>query len=326
MEFLEQLLNVELGLPARFIIAFVTVLLLIALTAWIVRRVAAGRGGIGGVRTRHQRLAVIDAAQVDAKRRLLLVRRDNTEHLLLIGGPSDIVVESRIGLETREDQPEPRAPQRVEPQPGSAAPQARPFREEIPSPPRPARPPSPPSPPPAAPPRQSAPPPSRPAPPPQSEPPQPRSEPSLRPPPASAPSSGTPESSSPSPAPSAPRPPEPRIAPEVRSSLFSPRSEPPVPRTEPAPPPPRPAPPPASSSDPKLEDMAQRLESALKRPLGGAPQSEPAPPASASEPARGPDLAAAMAAELKVGEQPPDKEESSSADMDLYGEPRKQDG
>ena len=40
---------------------------------------------------------MIDAATVDDSRRLVLVRRDNTEHLLLIGGLTDIVVEPNIG-------------------------------------------------------------------------------------------------------------------------------------------------------------------------------------------------------------------------------------
>jgi len=39
---------------------------------------------------------VIDAAAVDGRRRLVLVRRDNVEHLLMIGGPTDIVVEPNI--------------------------------------------------------------------------------------------------------------------------------------------------------------------------------------------------------------------------------------
>ena len=39
---------------------------------------------------------MIDAAPVDGRRRLVLVRRDNVEHLLMIGGPSDIVVEQNI--------------------------------------------------------------------------------------------------------------------------------------------------------------------------------------------------------------------------------------
>ena len=41
-------------------------------------------------------LAVIDAAPIDGRRRLVLIRRDNVEHLLMIGGPSDVVVEPNI--------------------------------------------------------------------------------------------------------------------------------------------------------------------------------------------------------------------------------------
>lgn len=50
-------------------------------------------------RERAKRLAVIDAAVVDTRRRVVLIRRDNVEHLVLIGGPTDVVIESRIGLE-----------------------------------------------------------------------------------------------------------------------------------------------------------------------------------------------------------------------------------
>jgi hypothetical protein len=39
---------------------------------------------------------VIDAATVDGRRRLVLIRRDNVEHLLMIGGQADIVVEPNI--------------------------------------------------------------------------------------------------------------------------------------------------------------------------------------------------------------------------------------
>jgi hypothetical protein len=39
---------------------------------------------------------VIDYASVDGRRRLILVRRDNVEHLVMIGGPTDVVVESNI--------------------------------------------------------------------------------------------------------------------------------------------------------------------------------------------------------------------------------------
>ena len=51
---------------------------------------------VAGGRNRKTRLAVMDAAAVDSHRRLVLVRRDDIEHLLLIGGPTDVVVERDI--------------------------------------------------------------------------------------------------------------------------------------------------------------------------------------------------------------------------------------
>lgn len=79
-----------------FFFAFVAVLALIGVAAWLVRRFAGNRLGTNANRGRMPRLAVIDAAAVDGRRRLVLVRRDNVEHLLMIGGPTDIVVEPNI--------------------------------------------------------------------------------------------------------------------------------------------------------------------------------------------------------------------------------------
>src|SRR2546425_11616033 len=79
-----------------FLFAFIAVLALIGVFAWLVRRYANNRIGASTQRGRMPRLAVIDAAAVDGRRRLVLVRRDNVEHLLMIGGPSDIVVEPHI--------------------------------------------------------------------------------------------------------------------------------------------------------------------------------------------------------------------------------------
>jgi hypothetical protein len=91
----ETLFGSEMPLAARFFIAFLVVLALIGLTAWLVRRFGANRLG-GAARGRQPRLAVIDAATIDGRRRLVLIRRDNVEHLLLIGGPTDVVVEPNI--------------------------------------------------------------------------------------------------------------------------------------------------------------------------------------------------------------------------------------
>lgn len=77
-------------------IAILVVLALIGVTAWLVRRFAGRSIGGSSARGRMPRLAVIDATAVDGRRRLVLVRRDNVEHLLMIGGPSDLVVEPNI--------------------------------------------------------------------------------------------------------------------------------------------------------------------------------------------------------------------------------------
>jgi flagellar protein FliO/FliZ len=91
----DTLFGAEMPLAVRFFLAFLIVLGLIGATAWAVRRFGAGRLG-AGTRGRQPRLAVIDYASVDGRRRLILVRRDNVEHLLMIGGPTDVVVEPNI--------------------------------------------------------------------------------------------------------------------------------------------------------------------------------------------------------------------------------------
>ena len=93
---LEALFGADMPLAVRFFLAFLIVLGLIGATAWAVRRFGAGRLGGAGTRVRQPRLAVVDHASVDSRRRLILVRRDNIEHLVLIGGPTDVVVEANI--------------------------------------------------------------------------------------------------------------------------------------------------------------------------------------------------------------------------------------
>jgi hypothetical protein len=67
-----------------------------------------------------QRLGISEYHEIDETRRLVLVRRDETEHLILIGGAQDIVVESGIRLassmEDHDDEPD-RAPIPLRPAP-----------------------------------------------------------------------------------------------------------------------------------------------------------------------------------------------------------------
>ena len=79
-----------------FALVFVAVLVVIGVIAWLLRRFGSERFGGTAGRNRQPRLAVIDAASVDGRRRLVIIRRDNVEHLLMIGGPTDVVVETNI--------------------------------------------------------------------------------------------------------------------------------------------------------------------------------------------------------------------------------------
>jgi flagellar biogenesis protein FliO len=255
--------------PLTFLAAFVVVLALIGLAAWLVRRFGGSNIGANANRGRMPRLAVIDAAAVDGRRRLVLVRRDNVEHLLMIGGPSDIVIEPNIvrAMPARENAPQrpgaapelPRAPaltdapSRSEPDSESDDRRASPsFADEV---------------------RRPVVASDRPVPP------APIPQPAARP--------------------EAPRPEAPRLEPSM--------PRPPRPRAEGAPPPRTPrlaetlgrlqrGPEPAPSSEPsavkvspdaekELTDMAQRLEAALRRPnQNQAPESNPETPAAATDP------------------------------------------
>jgi flagellar biogenesis protein FliO len=112
---MDSLLGSEGSLIVRFVVAFVIVLGLIGLTFWLIRRFGTARVGAAAQRGRQPRLAVIDAAPVDGRRRLVLIRRDNVEHLLMIGGPSDVVVEQNIvravPVNAPRDVPVPRQPE-----------------------------------------------------------------------------------------------------------------------------------------------------------------------------------------------------------------------
>ena len=77
-----------------------------------------------------QRLGISEYHEIDKTRRLVLVRRDETEHLILIGGAHDLVVESGISLDSgMNDQREPLRP----PIPIRAAPRAPVFAERRPA-------------------------------------------------------------------------------------------------------------------------------------------------------------------------------------------------
>lgn len=128
------------GYAAALLWTFAALVLLVIVLVIIklVRNLTFGTFVAGG-RNRKTRLAVMDATAVDSHRRLVLVRRDDIEHLLLIGGPTDVVVERDIRLSAPRrpaltgdggHQPAPPAPRPRAPQPAPApAPVPTPVRQ-----------------------------------------------------------------------------------------------------------------------------------------------------------------------------------------------------
>src|SRR6266700_1326395 len=78
-----------------FFIALLMILLVV-LMFWLTRERRFSGKKFGTAGDSQLRLAMIDAIAVDTCRWLVLIRRENIEHLLMIGGPEDIVVERNV--------------------------------------------------------------------------------------------------------------------------------------------------------------------------------------------------------------------------------------
>lgn len=80
---------------SQFILALVFVLALIGILGAVARRL-----GLGGIRaakgTAERRLSIVEVRPLDAKRKLILLRRDQVEHLIIIGPASETLIESGI--------------------------------------------------------------------------------------------------------------------------------------------------------------------------------------------------------------------------------------
>jgi flagellar protein FliO/FliZ len=102
MQFLTNLFGIS---DTALIIAAVLIaaIVVIAIGAWVLT--AMRRPTVRTGRSRNRRLAITDSLPVDQKRHLLIVRRDDVEHLVLIGGAQDMVIETGI--------PAPLSPARV---------------------------------------------------------------------------------------------------------------------------------------------------------------------------------------------------------------------
>ncbi len=85
----------EFDVYIRFMLALVVVLALIGGIAWAARRFGFG-GQLIPNRGKSPRLSVVEVKVLDSRRKLVLLRRDGCEHLVLLGPHQDLLLESAI--------------------------------------------------------------------------------------------------------------------------------------------------------------------------------------------------------------------------------------
>ena len=105
----------------RFFLALGFVLLLIAILAALVRRSGLGDRLAVAKSSGERRIDLIEVRPLDAKRKLVLLRRDDREHLVLLGSGSDLLIESDIPVD----------PARARARPDAAGPAQDRDREQI---------------------------------------------------------------------------------------------------------------------------------------------------------------------------------------------------
>ena len=91
-------MDLEFSHYLQFFFALVFVIGLIGLVTLVVRHYGLGGAIKLNARSRdgRRRIAIVDAVSVDARRRLILIRRDDVEHLVLLGAHDDILIEGGI--------------------------------------------------------------------------------------------------------------------------------------------------------------------------------------------------------------------------------------
>ncbi|MEM1376572.1 MAG: flagellar biosynthetic protein FliO [Pseudomonadota bacterium] len=85
---------------APWVTGLVLAIVVLAVLWLLFAAIARYRQGVFVSGGRKNRLQIVDATAVDDRRRIVLVRRDDVEHLLMIGGHNDLVIEQSIGVQT----------------------------------------------------------------------------------------------------------------------------------------------------------------------------------------------------------------------------------
>jgi len=122
MGFLQSIFGGPENTFVNTMLALGIVLVLIVLGVWVLRAVTQPSGTIA--RGRAKRLALVETLAVDSRRKLLLVKRDDTEYLLLVGGTQDVLVETGMPAPAPQPVPARPAPATARQRPGRPSPAA----------------------------------------------------------------------------------------------------------------------------------------------------------------------------------------------------------
>jgi flagellar protein FliO/FliZ len=115
MQFMTALFGGSANTLLNSAFALGIVLIGIVLGLWGLKNLSKMTARLG--QSRDKRLVVVDKAMVDAKRQVVIIRRDNVEHVIMTGGPQDLVIESGIPVAEPQEPVQRRAPRATQPVP-----------------------------------------------------------------------------------------------------------------------------------------------------------------------------------------------------------------
>ncbi len=84
----------ELADYLKFFFALLFVLSLMGGLAFILKRLGYGQGNI--MSGTKRRLKIIETLPIDARHKAVLIQRDDTQHLVVLGNSGDTVIETNI--------------------------------------------------------------------------------------------------------------------------------------------------------------------------------------------------------------------------------------
>lgn len=96
----------ELGLAIKAILALVFVLGLLFLVIWLLKycEIKGSKNRFFSRLSTEQRVQIVEIRRIDPRNSVVLLRRDNIEHLILLGNTQNLILETNIQTTPAKDQ------------------------------------------------------------------------------------------------------------------------------------------------------------------------------------------------------------------------------